>query len=106
MYGNFKPKFAKQFAHIRAEMLKGLNAFHAETLSGEFPTLEYCFNKQVEIPQEDWFLLLFGGRKMTKYSGYAGRVCEIDLYSKQVREYPWSDKEREMYLGGIWKKEM
>ncbi|NLC73569.1 MAG: 3-methyl-2-oxobutanoate hydroxymethyltransferase [Ruminococcaceae bacterium] len=53
MYGNFKPKFAKQFAHIRAEMLKGLNAFHAETLSGEFPTLEYCFNKQVEIPQED-----------------------------------------------------
>ncbi|NLC73568.1 MAG: aldehyde ferredoxin oxidoreductase family protein [Ruminococcaceae bacterium] len=37
---------------------------------------------------------------MTKYSGYAGRVCEIDLYSKQVREYPWSDKEREMYLGG------
>ena len=50
MYGDFKPKFVKHFAHIRAAMVEGLNQFHAETLSGEFPSAEYCFNKQVEIP--------------------------------------------------------
>lgn len=50
MYGDFKPKFVKHFAHIRGEMVKGLNAFHEESLSGQFPTPEYCYNKQVEIP--------------------------------------------------------
>ena len=50
MYGDFKPKFVKHFAHIRGEMVKGLNAFHEESLSGQFPTTEYCYNKQVEIP--------------------------------------------------------
>ena len=40
----------QHFAHIRSAMVEGLNQFHAETLSGEFPTSEYCFNKQVEIP--------------------------------------------------------
>ena len=53
MYGDFKPKFVKQFAHIREEMVKGLNLFHEETLSGAFPTPEYSFNKQVEIPPLD-----------------------------------------------------
>ncbi len=51
MYGDFKPKFVKQFAHIRAEMVNGLNLFHEETINGEFPTPEYCFNKAVEIPK-------------------------------------------------------
>ncbi len=51
MYGDFKPKFVKQFAHIREEMVKGLNLFHEETLSGAFPTPEYSFNKAVEIPK-------------------------------------------------------
>lgn len=51
MYGDFKPKFVKQFAHVREEMVRGLNQFHAETLSGEFPTPEYSFNKAVEIPK-------------------------------------------------------
>ena len=50
MYGDFKPKFVKQFAHIREEMVKGLNLFHEEPLSGAFPTPEYSFNKAVEIP--------------------------------------------------------
>ena len=50
MYGDFKPKFVKHFANIRAEMIKGLNLFHEETLSGAFPTPEYSFNKAVEIP--------------------------------------------------------
>lgn len=49
MYGDFKPKFVKQFAHIRQEMVEGLNAFHAETLDGSFPSPEFSFNKQVEI---------------------------------------------------------
>ena len=31
-------------------MIKGLNLFHEETLSGAFPTPEYSFNKAVEIP--------------------------------------------------------
>lgn len=50
MYGEFKPKFVKQYAQIRTEMVKGLNAFHEETLSGAFPTPEFSFNKAVEIP--------------------------------------------------------
>lgn len=53
MYGDFKPKFVKHFAHIREEMIKGLNLFHEETLSGAFPSPEYSFNKQVEIPELD-----------------------------------------------------
>ena len=36
----------------------------------------------------------------SKYCGYAGRVMEIDLGSQSVREYPWSDEQRELYLGG------
>ena len=53
MYGDFKPKFVKHFAHIREEMVKGLNLFHEETLSGAFPSPEYSFNKQVDIPELD-----------------------------------------------------
>ena len=53
MYGDFKPKFVKHFAHIREEMVKGLNLFHEDTLSGAFPSPEYSFNKQVEIPELD-----------------------------------------------------
>ena len=36
--------------HAHQEMVKGLNLFHEETLSGAFPTPEYSFNKAVEIP--------------------------------------------------------
>ena len=50
MYGNFKPKFVKLYANIREQMVAGLNKFHEETLSGEFPTPEYSFNKAVELP--------------------------------------------------------
>ena len=50
MYGDFKPKFVKIFANIRQEMVKGLNQFHEESVSGEFPSKEYSFNKKVEIP--------------------------------------------------------
>jgi len=53
MYGDFKPKFVKHFAHIREEMVKGLNLFCEEAISGAFPSPEYCYNKQVDIPPLD-----------------------------------------------------
>ena len=40
MYSEFKPKFVKQYAHIRKAMVAGLNQFHVETLNGDFPTDE------------------------------------------------------------------
>ncbi|NLV44763.1 MAG: aldehyde:ferredoxin oxidoreductase, partial [Candidatus Hydrogenedentes bacterium] len=36
----------------------------------------------------------------TKLGGYAGRVLKIDLTTGETGEYPWSDKERALYLGG------
>ena len=36
----------------------------------------------------------------TQYKGYMGRVLKIDLTTRQVSEYPFSDAERERYLGG------
>lgn len=51
MYGDFKPKFVKQFAQVRQVMIEGLNEFHKETLDGTFPSPEFSFNKQVEIPK-------------------------------------------------------
>jgi len=53
MYGGHVAKFVKQFAHIRAEMVRGLNQFREESLSGAFPSEEYCYNRQVEIPPLD-----------------------------------------------------
>ena len=50
MYGDFKPKFVKQYANLRAQMVEALNAFHVETLDGTFPTPEFSFNKKVDIP--------------------------------------------------------
>ena len=37
---------------------------------------------------------------MTKYSGYMGKVMMIDLSKSLVTEYPWSDRDRELYIGG------
>ena len=48
MYGKFKPKFVKQYADIRKEMVEGLNQFHKESLDGTFPSNEFCFNAKVE----------------------------------------------------------
>lgn len=36
----------------------------------------------------------------TKYCGYMGKVMKIDLTAKKITEYPWSDEDRRMYLGG------
>ena len=36
----------------------------------------------------------------SKYAGYMGKVMLVDLSTETVSEYPWSDEQRELYLGG------
>ena len=36
----------------------------------------------------------------TIYGGYMGRVVLIDLSAEEIREYPWNDRERELFIGG------
>ena len=36
----------------------------------------------------------------SKYAGYTGKVMLVDLNSETVREYPWTDRDRMLYLGG------
>ena len=36
----------------------------------------------------------------SKYGGYMGKVMLIDLSTENVEEYPWTDKDRELFLGG------
>ena len=36
----------------------------------------------------------------SKYAGYMGKVILVDLSTETVSEYPWSDEQRELYLGG------
>lgn len=36
----------------------------------------------------------------SKYAGYMGKVMAVDLSTETVTEYPWSDEQREKYLGG------
>lgn len=36
----------------------------------------------------------------SKYGGYMGRILKIDLTTRKTSEYPWSDRERELYMGG------
>ena len=36
----------------------------------------------------------------SKYAGYMGKVMMVDLTAETVTEYPWSDEQRELYLGG------
>lgn len=51
MYGEFQPKFVKRYAQVRNVMVDALNEFHKETKEGQFPTPEFSFNKEVEIPK-------------------------------------------------------
>ena len=37
---------------------------------------------------------------MSKYSGYMGRVVEYDLTNKTLKDYPISDTDRELFIGG------
>ena len=45
--------FFPMFVYTQPEIAKSLLRYRIETLSGAFPTPEYSFNKQVEIPQLD-----------------------------------------------------
>ena len=36
----------------------------------------------------------------TKYGGYCGKIIKINLTTKTVEDYPFSDKERELFIGG------
>ena len=37
---------------------------------------------------------------MTNYCGYMGKVLLLDLSTRTAEEYPWSDRDRELYIGG------
>lgn len=37
---------------------------------------------------------------MSNYSGYMDKVVMLDLGTKEVKTYPWSDEDREAYIGG------
>ena len=36
----------------------------------------------------------------SKYGGYMGKVLKINLTTQEASEYPFSDEERELYIGG------
>jgi aldehyde:ferredoxin oxidoreductase len=36
----------------------------------------------------------------TKLGGYMGKVLKIDLTKRETSEYPWTDEDRALYLGG------
>lgn len=36
----------------------------------------------------------------SKYGGYMGRVLQINLSTGDVTDYPWTDKDRDLYIGG------
>jgi len=36
----------------------------------------------------------------TKYGGYMGKILKIDLSTREISEYPWTDEDRKLYLGG------
>ena len=36
----------------------------------------------------------------SKYAGYMGKVMLVDLSAETATEYPWSDEQRELFLGG------
>jgi len=36
----------------------------------------------------------------TKYGGYTGKVLKVDLTTQETSEYPWTDEDRKLYLGG------
>ena len=34
------------------------------------------------------------------YGGYMGRVLMLDLTRQSIQDYPWSDEQRALYIGG------
>lgn len=52
MFGDFRPKFVKQFAKVGEEMEKGIKAYIEETQNGTFPSEEHTFKIDEEIIQK------------------------------------------------------
>jgi 3-methyl-2-oxobutanoate hydroxymethyltransferase len=48
LYGDFKPKFAKRYADIGAQVEKALREFDAEVRAGTFPDAEHSFTMKAE----------------------------------------------------------
>ena len=36
----------------------------------------------------------------SRYGGYMGKVMLLDLTSQKAEEYPWTDAQRELFIGG------
>ena len=36
----------------------------------------------------------------TSFGGYMGKVVELDLTTQQAKEYPWTDDDRRLFVGG------
>jgi len=36
----------------------------------------------------------------TKYGGYMGKVLKLDLTTQVIEEYPWTDEDRKLFIGG------
>ena len=36
----------------------------------------------------------------TRFGGYMGRVVLVDLTRRTAEDYPWTDEDREKYIGG------
>ena len=36
----------------------------------------------------------------SKYGGYMGRIAKFDLSTGELSDYPWTDRERELFIGG------
>ncbi len=52
LYGDFKPKFAKRYVDIGAQVESALRAFDAEVRSGAFPDAEHSFTmKETELAE-------------------------------------------------------
>lgn len=43
LFERFRPRFAKQYADLGAQMLKAFETYRAEVLAGEFPTREHSY---------------------------------------------------------------
>ena len=48
LFGDFKPKFVKQYLELRKPIVDALDKFYEETVNGTFPTPEFSYNVQIE----------------------------------------------------------
>ena len=35
-----------------------------------------------------------------KYGGYTGKILKINLTNREISDYPWSDEDRRLFIGG------